>query len=207
MRPKCSRSGKDLGLVRQVRAAGIDEIDARQPVLARDLLRAQVLLHRHRVVGAALDGGIVADDHAFAPGDAADAGDDAGGVDGVVIHAVGGERRQFEKRRARIDQRHHPVARQELAARQVPLAEPRTGRLRRLWCGAVAVPRSNRASPSRWCGTLAMRYRRSTQLRSRNPLFAAARSSGAEPQNITRNRNFRVEQAFVQRTARHGCET
>ena len=40
---------------------------------------------------------IVADDDAFAAGDAADAGDDAGAMDGVVVHAVGGERRQFEE--------------------------------------------------------------------------------------------------------------
>ena len=124
--------GKHLGLMRQVGAAGIDEIDARQPVLARDFLRAQVLLHRHRIIGAALDRGIVADDHAFAPGDAADAGDDAGGVNGIVVHAVGGERRQFEKRRARIDERHHAFARQEFAARQVTLAGPRRPALGRL---------------------------------------------------------------------------
>ena len=33
--------GKHVGLVRQVRAARVDEVDARQPVLARDLLRPQ----------------------------------------------------------------------------------------------------------------------------------------------------------------------
>jgi hypothetical protein len=50
-------------LVRQVGAARVHQVDARQAVLHRDLLRAQVLLHRHRVVGAALHGGVVADDH------------------------------------------------------------------------------------------------------------------------------------------------
>ena len=58
--------GEDLVLHRQERAAGVDQVDARQPVLQRDLLRAQVLLHRHRVVGAALDRGVVGDDHALA---------------------------------------------------------------------------------------------------------------------------------------------
>ena len=67
--------GKDLVLQRQEGAAGIDQIDAGQAVLARDLLRAQMLLHRHRIVGAALDGRVVGDDHALAAGDAADAGD------------------------------------------------------------------------------------------------------------------------------------
>ena len=64
---------KDVGLIGQVRAAGIDQVDARQVVLAGDVLRAQMLLHRHRVVRAALHGRVVADDHAFAARDPADA--------------------------------------------------------------------------------------------------------------------------------------
>ena len=55
--------GEHVVLQRQERAAGVDEVDARQPVVQRDLLRAQVLLDRHRVVRAALDGGVVGDDH------------------------------------------------------------------------------------------------------------------------------------------------
>ena len=51
--------GEHLVLHRQERAAGVDEVDARQPVLERDLLRAQVLLDRDRVVGAALDRRVV----------------------------------------------------------------------------------------------------------------------------------------------------
>ena len=117
--------GKHLGLVRQVGAAGIDQIDAGQPVLARDLLGAQMLLHRHRIVGAALDGGIVAHDHAFAALDAADAGDQAGAVNGVVVHAVGGERRQLQKRAAGIEQAHDAIAGQKLSARQMTLAGAR----------------------------------------------------------------------------------
>ena len=65
---------------------------------------------------------VVAHHHAFAALDAADAGDQPGAVNGVVIHAVGGERRQFEKRRAGIDQVHHAVARQQLAAADMTLA-------------------------------------------------------------------------------------
>ena len=55
-----------LVLARQERAAGVDEVDARQPVLQRDLLRAQMLLDRDRVVGAAFDRRVVGDDHALA---------------------------------------------------------------------------------------------------------------------------------------------
>ena len=62
MRPKCSRSGKDVGLQRQVCAAAVDEIDARQLVLERDLLGPEMLLHGHREVGPALDGRVVGDD-------------------------------------------------------------------------------------------------------------------------------------------------
>ena len=107
--------GKHLGLMRQVGAAGIDQIDAGQMVLARDLLGAQMLLHRHRIIGAALDGGVVAHDHAFAALDAADAGDDAGAVDVAVVHAEGGERRQFQERRAGIDEAHPTRAAREAA--------------------------------------------------------------------------------------------
>ena len=69
--------GEDLGLQRQERAAGVDEVDAGQAVLERDLLRAQVLLDGDRVVGAALDRRVVGDDQHLAARDAADAGDDA----------------------------------------------------------------------------------------------------------------------------------
>ena len=114
--------GKYVGPVRQVGAAAIDQIDARQPVLARDLLRADMLLHRHRIVSAALDRGVVAHDHAFAAFDAADAGDDAGGMDRVLVHAEGREIGELEERGAMIDQRHHAVARQQFTAPGVALA-------------------------------------------------------------------------------------
>ena len=97
--------GKHLGLQRQERAAGIDEVDARQPVLQRDLLGAQVLLHRHRKVGAAFDGGVVGDDHHLAARHPADAGHDAGARRLVVVHV--GRRRaaeQLEEGRAGIEQ-------------------------------------------------------------------------------------------------------
>ena len=88
--------GEDLVLQRQERAAGVDEVDARQVVLRGDRLRAQVLLDRHRVVGAALDRRVVGDDDALATRHPPDAGDHAGGRDGVVV-AV---RRTSRRRRA-----------------------------------------------------------------------------------------------------------
>ena len=111
--------GEHVDLVRQVGAARVDEIDARQAVLARDLLRPHVLLHGERIVGAALDRRVVADDDALATGDAPDAGDDARRRDVVAVHAVRRELRELEERRSRIDQRADALARQELAARDV----------------------------------------------------------------------------------------
>ena len=112
--------GEDFILQRQERAAGIDHVDAGQMILARDLLRAQMLLHRHRIVGTALDGGIVGDDNAFAAADAADAGDQARGMNVAAVHAVRGQRRQFEKRRPRIKQQIDALARKQFSARHMP---------------------------------------------------------------------------------------
>ena len=111
-----------LVLVRQVGAAGIDQIEAGQIVLPCDLLRPQMLLHGQRIVGTALHRGVIGDDDAFLARDAANAGDDAGRRDIPAIHAVGSELRQLQKGRADIQQRAHPVARQQLAPRQMPLA-------------------------------------------------------------------------------------
>jgi hypothetical protein len=69
---------KDLVLLGEEGSAGIHEVDARQPVLERDLLGPEVLLHRHGIVGAALDGGVVGNDQHVAAVHQADARDDAG---------------------------------------------------------------------------------------------------------------------------------
>ena len=114
--------GEHVVLARQERAARIDQVDARQPVLERDVLRAQVLLDRDRVVGAALHRGVVADDHALDAAHAADAGDHAAGRDPVAVQLVAGELPDLEERRARVEQAIDPVAHEHLAARLVLLA-------------------------------------------------------------------------------------
>ena len=114
--------GEDLVLPRQERAAGVHQVDAGQPVLARDLLRPQMLLDRDRVVRAAFDGGVVGDDHALAPGHPADAGDHARAGTLVVVHAVGGQRRDFEQRAAGVQQPVDALPRQQLAAADMALA-------------------------------------------------------------------------------------
>ena len=64
----------------------------------------------------ALDGGVVAHDHALAARDAPHTRDDAGGVDVLGVEIERRQRRQLEERRARIDQPQHAVAGQQLAA-------------------------------------------------------------------------------------------
>ncbi len=139
--------GEHLVLHRQERAAGVDEVDARQPVLGRDGLRAQVLLDRHRVVGAALDRRVVGDHHDLAAADPADAGDDAGGRHAAAVHVVRRQRAQLEERAARVEQPVHPVAHQQLAAVGVLAAGPprcRPAARRR------AAPRSSSTSSFIW---------------------------------------------------------
>ncbi len=114
--------GEHLVLPRQEGAAGVDQVDARQPILQRDLLRAQMLLDRNRVVRAAFDGRVVGDDHAFAPGHPSDAGDHARAGALVVVHAVGGQSRDLEKWAAGVEQAVDTVPRQQLAAADVTLA-------------------------------------------------------------------------------------
>jgi hypothetical protein len=97
--------GKDVGLTRQEGAARVDEIDAGEAILQSDLLGAEVLLDGERIVGAALDSGVVGNNDTFAAVNAANAGDDAGGRHPVVVVAlVGGELREFEERSITIDQ-------------------------------------------------------------------------------------------------------
>ena len=127
--PEMLAVGEHLVLRREIRAARIDEVEAGQAVVARDLLGAQVLLDGHREIGAALDRRVVGDDDAFAPPDAPDPGDDPGRRHPAVIHPIGGERRKFEKRRPRIEQQPHPLARQQFAAPLVPRARRRVAAL------------------------------------------------------------------------------
>lgn len=45
--------------------SGVTEINARQTVLSRNVLRTQLLLHRHRIVRSTFHRGIVGNDDAF----------------------------------------------------------------------------------------------------------------------------------------------
>ena len=116
--------GEHLRLQRQERAARVDEIEARQVVLLRDLLRAQMLLHRQREVRAALHRRVVRDDHALAALDDADPGHDPGARRLPVVDLPRGERVQLQERRPRIDEPVDPLAREQLPARAMALDRP-----------------------------------------------------------------------------------
>ena len=111
---------EDLALVHQVGAAGLDQVDDRQLVLARDLLRAQRLLQAHRRDGAALDRAVARRDEAAPAGDDADADDGTAAhhrlLAVVVVHVQPGEAAQLEEGRAAVEQARHALARQQLAA-------------------------------------------------------------------------------------------
>ena len=111
---------EDLRLHRQVGAAGIDQIDARQPVLDRDLLRPKVFLDGDGEVGAALDGGVVGHDHHLAAAHASDAGDEPGSRRLVVVHPPGGQRRQLEKGGVGVEKMGQPAAHRQLALLGMP---------------------------------------------------------------------------------------
>ena len=122
--PEVVAVGEHLRLQRQKRPARVDEVDARQPVLLRDLLRAQMLLHRQREVRAALHGRIVRDDHALAALDHADPGHDPRRRRLTVVHIPRRQLVQLQKRRSRIDQPVDPLPRRQLAPRAMPLQRP-----------------------------------------------------------------------------------
>jgi hypothetical protein len=107
---------EDLGLQRQERTARVDEVDAGEAILEGDFLRAQVFLHGDRIVGTTLDRGVVGDDDRLAPMDDADPRRNAGGRSLVAEHAIGGQRRQLEERRVRVDERIDALAGKQLAA-------------------------------------------------------------------------------------------
>src|SRR6185312_13277633 len=102
--PKVLPVRKHFGLMGQIGAAAVHEVYARQPVLSRNFLRAQMLLHSHGKIGTTLDRGVVAHDYALSALDPANSRNQSRAVDCFVVHPVRSKWRQFEKRRTRIDQ-------------------------------------------------------------------------------------------------------
>ena len=124
--------GKDLRLQWEKRPSRVDEVETRQVVLQGDLLRAHVLLDGERIIGAALDGGVVGHDHALDAADAADPRDDAGGRRFAVVHLIGGQRGDFEERRLGVEEQVDPLAGGLLPLLSVPPLGARPSALARL---------------------------------------------------------------------------
>ncbi len=123
--------GEHLCLQRQEGTARVHEVDARKPVLERNLLRTEMLLDGQGIVGAALDRGIVGNDEDVAVRDASDARHEAGGRRVVVVHVPRGKRRELEERRIGIEQLIDAFAHGKLALRAVPLQIPGAAALAR----------------------------------------------------------------------------
>ena len=70
----------------------------------------------NRKIGAAFYGGVICHHHDFSAMYPANAGNDAGARRLVIKHAVCSERRQFQERRAWVEQGGNAVTRQQLAA-------------------------------------------------------------------------------------------
>ena len=96
-----------------------------------------MLLDGHGIIGAALDGRVVAHDHHVLARNAPHAGNDTRRWRCAVIHVVSGEQANFQKRRSGIKQPGYAVTRQKFAALGVAFARLGStapqGHLRRLF--------------------------------------------------------------------------
>ncbi len=88
-----------------------------------------MLLDRHREVGAALDRGVVGDDHAGRALDPADAGDDPSARRLVLVHPAGRERAELQERGPGVEQPVDSLADGQLPA--LPVTGDRGARRRR----------------------------------------------------------------------------
>ena len=119
--PEMVAVGKNLVLLRQERAARIDQVYTSEVILLGDLLRAQMLLDRQRVVRAAFDGRVVCDHDAAPAFDRCDPSHQPGRGRRIFVNAVPCKRREFEERFQRICQAVDPFARGHLSAFAVTL--------------------------------------------------------------------------------------
>ncbi|GBF25296.1 hypothetical protein MnTg02_00326 [bacterium MnTg02] len=108
--------GKHFVLVGQICAAGIHQINARKFILFGNLLGAQMLFDRDRIIGAAFDRGIIADDHHLLAGDPPDPGNHARRWRRAIIHVMSREHPDLKEGRARVQQLADPFAGQDFSA-------------------------------------------------------------------------------------------
>ena len=105
---------KDFGLMRQIGAAGIHQIQARQTIGLGDFLRPQMLLDGHGKISAALYRRVVCDNHTGSAGNTANAGDQAGAGRFIPIQSISSQLTEFKKGRAGVQQTLYALSRQEL---------------------------------------------------------------------------------------------
>ena len=110
---------EDLGLVGQVGAGRLGEVDDGHPVLGADLHGARDLAPAVGVDGAAPHGGLVGGDHALHAGDHADAADRAAAE--AELRPPGAERGDFEEGRVAVEEQLDALAGHQLAAPRVAL--------------------------------------------------------------------------------------
>src|SRR5262249_26771574 len=109
--------GENLVLQRQEDAGAVDQVNHWQAILQPDALGPEDLLAGKGKEGPGLDCGVVGDDHETAPGDAADAGDDAGrGCPApFLIHAPGRPQPELQEGYLGIEQLRDALAGREAA--------------------------------------------------------------------------------------------
>ena len=112
-------SWEHLVLLGQERAAAIHEIEARQPVLPRDLLRADVLGDGFGEEAAPFDRRIVCDEHAWRALHNADPGHEPRRPDFVSVEPPSRHGAYFQERAQRIDQHVNPFPHHDLVSRMV----------------------------------------------------------------------------------------
>ncbi len=111
---------EDLVLVGEVGAGALDQADADEVVLLRDLRQPARLLQAHRRHGAALHGRFARDHQALDAAHETDPADDRR-PGRLALHTVAGEGSDLEEVRVAIEEPLDALARQELPARAVTL--------------------------------------------------------------------------------------
>ncbi len=106
---------KDAALIGQVHTRGIDQVDDRNALPHRDLLRAQDLLDRLGPPRPGFDRRIIGHHDDRPAAHAAQARDDAGGRRLAVVLVPGDEQTDFDPRTVPVEQRGDALARGQLA--------------------------------------------------------------------------------------------
>ena len=109
-----------LVLSRQIGPTGIDQVNTGQTILFGDCLRPEMFFDCNRVVGAALDGGVVDHQHAVPTMNLSYARDDATAGDVVIVEVPTGQLGEFKKPGTGIQQSFNTFPGKQFAPGTVP---------------------------------------------------------------------------------------